>query len=321
MPRPYNFIKMKYNQLGKSNLNVSSIGMGCWAIGGTKWGTVNDEESIKTIKKALELDINFFDTADFYGFGHSEELLGKVLKSKPDAIIATKVGLRWNNKGKIRHDLSQDYIKKACENSLNRLRREAIDLYQIHWPDPETDLSITIKTLDELVREGKARYVGASNLKIDQIKILSKYPWFISYQGPFNLFNQEVKKEILPYCYKQKIGFIAYEPLLKGILTGKFKQIPPFNKGDHRKYEKCFTSEFSYYKEKMDLLSNVALKYKITETQMALALLLKNKGVITVIPGAKTTDQVEENVKAIEINKDLVAKLNEEVKRIFNTNA
>jgi aryl-alcohol dehydrogenase-like predicted oxidoreductase len=308
---------MKYKQLGTSDMKASVVGMGCWAIGGTKWGRVDEEDSVKAINKALELGVNFFDTADFYGFGHSEELLGKVIKKNNNVFIATKVGLRWSNKGKISHDLSRDYIKKACENSLKRLGRETIDLYQIHWPDPDADFLKTTEYLDELVREGKVRYIGACNLVLEQIKVLSNYPWFVSYQGLFNLFKQKVKNEILPYCYDKKIGFIAYEPLFEGLLTGKFKKKPEFEKGDHRKYKGRFTANFPFYNEKVKLLSIIAAEYKITEAQMALALLLKNKEVTIVIPGAKTNKQVEENVMAANISDELAAKLEEEVKGIL----
>lgn len=304
---------MKYKTLGNSDLNVSVIGMGGWAIGGQKWGPVEDTDSIKTIKKALQLGVNFFDTADFYGFGHSEELLGKALKSKPDTIIATKVGLRWNKKGKIGHDLSKEYVKQACEASLKRLQRKTIDLYQIHWPDPETDFSQTFEALEELVMAGKVRYIGACNLDFDQIKALANIPWFVSYQGLFNLFRQRVKQKILPFCLENNIGFIGYEPLFKGLLTGKFAKRPQFERGDHRKYKGRFTTNFPFYKERVELLSIIAAEHKVTLAQMALAILLKNKGVTTVIPGAKTAAQIEENIKAADIGKEMAAELEREV--------
>ncbi len=295
---------MEHRKLGNSNLKASVIGMGCWAIGGSKWGPTDDAQSIKAILKAKELGVNFFDTADFYGFGHSEELLGKTLSKKDDAIIATKVGLRWNKKGQIRHDLSADYIKEACEASLKRLKRECIDLYQIHWPDPAIDFSLAIESLDCLVKAGKVRYVGACNLNLDQLKEISTRPWFVSYQDNYNLFQRKAEKELLPFCRQNNVAFIAYGPLFKGMLTGKFKEQPKFLKGDHRKYRNRFTTKFTYYKEKTEALAEIAKEHNITLTQLSLAALLAQPGTTTLIPGAKTAKQVEENVKASTVHID-----------------
>ncbi|TET52903.1 MAG: aldo/keto reductase [Actinobacteria bacterium] len=308
---------MKHRILGSSNLSVSVIGMGCWAIGGKKWGAVDDNASTEAVKKAYDLGVNFFDTADFYGFGHSEEILGKALSSHKDAIIATKVGLRWNNKGTIKHDLSADYVIDACEASLKRLNREVIDLYQIHWPDPDTNISNTIQALQTLVDQGKVRYVGACNLDLDQLKAISQLDFFVSYQDRLNLFRQKVKKDILPYCQEKHIAFIGYEPLFKGMLTGKFKKRPNFDKGDHRKYKGRFTVNFDYYKKQVDLLRDIAERHKLKTSQLALALLINNEGVTTVIPGAKTAKQVEENIFAAELDDKVLAALECEISEVF----
>src|SRR3990172_355255 len=167
---------MRYAVLGRSDLRVSTIGFGTWAMGGRQWGPVDDAESVRAVRRAIELGVNFFDTADVYGLGHSEELLGKTVAADSQTIIATKVGLAWNGKGKIRHDLSGEYVKSACEANLRRLRRESIDLYQIHWPDPLTPFSETIAALEALVAQGKVRYVGACNLPLESLAELSAYP-------------------------------------------------------------------------------------------------------------------------------------------------
>jgi aryl-alcohol dehydrogenase-like predicted oxidoreductase len=308
---------MKYRKLGRSELNVSVIGLGCWAIGGNKWGSTDDNESLTAIRRSAELGVNFFDTADFYGFGHSEELLGKALSKNADAIIATKVGLRWNGKGKIRHDLSHSYVKQTCEASLKRLQRETIDLYQIHWPDPDTPVSETVKALDELVGEGKIRFVGSCNFNKRLLSELTKYSWFVSDQEELNLFNLSPMIENIPYCVEKNLGFIGYEPLFKGMLTGKFAEKPVFPKGDHRKYEDRFNSKFNFYKPKIDLLVQKAKENSLAPAQLALALLLINSGVTTVIPGAKTPAQAEENISAVEVDEKLLTSLGKEIDEVF----
>lgn len=309
---------MEYRYLGNSDLRVSAVGFGCWAIGGHKWGPVDEAEAKKAITEAAGRGVNFFDTADFYGFGRSEELLGETIGASDNVIIATKVGLRWNAKGKIFHDLSKDYMVKACEGSLRRLRREAVDLYQIHWPDPGTPLDEVLKTLDVLVRSGKIRYFGGCNFENGQLDTASRYPDFVSYQGKFNLFDRCAAKKILPFCEKNNIGFIAFEPLFKGMLTGKFKDKPEFPKGDHRKHRQRFTTKFDYYKEKVDKLSKIANDHGLGTAQLALAALLNNKGVTTVIPGIRNTAQLEENISAVYIDKELIGKLKPLIEEALN---
>lgn len=292
---------MRYEQLGKSDLQISVIGMGCWAIGGKRWGPTNDVESIAAVRQGLASGVNFFDTADFYGFGHSEAILGQALGANNDAIIASKVGLRWNRRGKIRHDLSPKYIKEACERSLRRLRRETIDLYQLHWPDPERPTVAALQALAELKDEGKIRYGGLCNFNIDQLTELDDYPWLVSYQGKFNLFVSDAKRDILPFCVEKNLGFIAYEPLFKGLLTGKYKEPPVFPKGDHRRHHDRFNSLFNDYQQKIIRLQRLAKSAGLSLTTMALALLIDQAGVAAVIPGAKTATQVAQNTLAADI--------------------
>ncbi len=291
---------MKYLNLGNSNLKVSRIGMGCWAIGGQGWGPIDDNQSVEAIKAALEVGINFFDTADVYGLGHSEEILGKVLAPhRRQVIIATKVGLAWNSKGKIKHNLSPSYIKSACDSSLKRLQTDYIDLYQTHWPDEKTPFSDTLEALGQLVASGKVRYVGSCNLPLSLASQTTGLSWFISLQDRYHLFYRKAEEEIIPFCRKYNLGFIAYEPLFKGILTGKFRQIPKFPKGDHRKWETAFQPPaFSVYQKKVEKLSKEAKSLGITTAQLSLSKLLKTPGVSCLIPGAKTKGQVSENAAA-----------------------
>lgn len=309
---------MKYNKLGRSNLDISTIGMGCWAIGGKKWGPTDDDTSIKAILKAVDVGINFFDTADFYGLGHSEKLLGQALSGNQDAIIATKVGLSWSNKGKVKHDLSTNYIKKAVDASLKRLNRDYIDLYQIHWPDPMTPIFETLETLGELVAAGKIRYVGASNLDFTILKEVAECPWLVSYQAKYNLFNKGSSVYLIPFCKKNNLAFIGYEPLAKGMLTGKFGDNPQFDLGDHRKYEPHFTIMYEDYKKKIDVLAAVAKKHNMSLAQMSLGLMLLEDGVTCLIPGAKTAKQVEENAGAADIDEVSLKLVEAEIKQAVN---
>lgn len=315
---------MIYRKLGNSDLTVSVVGFGCWAIGGHKWGPVDDQKSKEAITAALEVGVNFFDTADVYGLGHSEELLGEVLQQfnrhpagEHTPIVATKVGLRWNSKGKIFHDLSYHYVKQACVASLKRLKRDVIDVYQLHWPDPNTPLEETFAALTELKEAGKIRYVGVSNFPINLLKPYKDLSFLASYQGIFNLFNQEAVAEVLPFCQQHHLGFIAYEPLSKGLLTGKFKEQPKFPRSDHRRYEPRFTSLFFHYQPIIKQLQELATANKLTLAQMSLALLLYNKAVTTVIPGIKTAAQIRENALAADlIDSFLLAQLYEEVSEV-----
>lgn len=304
---------MKYRRLGRSDLDVSVIGYGCWAIGGHKWGPVDDNDSLNALRYAAEVGVNFFDTADFYGLGHSEELLGKAFSKNDKVIIATKGGLRWNSKGKIFHDLSKEHMVSALDSSLQRLKRETIELYQIHWPDPQTPFEQTLETLDSMVAGGKVRYGGACNLSLEQLTMARSYPWFISYQDKLNLFNQEVKDDLLAFCIDKKLGFIAYQPLFKGMLTGKYTAQPVFEKGDHRKYRKRFTVDFEKYRARIAKLKTIALENNLTLTQLSLAFVLYSDGVSSVIPGAKNALQIDQNIAAAEVDRALIETLVEEI--------
>lgn len=284
-------------RFGKSNINIFPVGFGCWAIGGRHWGPVDDDESKRAIRQAVESGINFFDTADVYGFGHSEELLGGTIGGREDVIIATKVGLRWNNKGKIKHDLSPDYLRRACEASLKRLRCETLDLYQLHWPDPQTPLAETIEALEALVQAGMVRYVGAGNLGVTALEKLKTCSWFVSYQGLFNYFDRAAQAETMLWCRQNDIAFIAYEPLAKGLLTGKFTGSPVFNRGDHRKHEERFATGINKFEPELETIRGMAVKQGLTPAQWALAWAL-DAGADMVIPGMKTVAQVAENARA-----------------------
>ncbi len=253
-----------------------------------------------------------------YGFGHSEEVLGGALRGRDDIVIGTKVGLRWNKKGKLRHDLSPEYIRVACQSSLKRLQRDRIELYQIHWPDPANDLEIAAGEMEKLVDQGLVVAWGASNLTVGQLEKIKDYPNFISYQGRLNLFDMSARADVLPWCSNNNVGFIAYEPLFKALLTGKFDKRPVFPKGDHRRHKKRFKEEFHYYHKKAMKLRIIAAQIGVSLSQLSLSLLLHEPGVVTVIPGVKNASQVRENVGAAAIDTMSVKQIKYEVEKILD---
>ncbi len=224
---------MEYRQLGKSDLDVSVIGYGAWGIGGKPfWSTEGEESSIRSIEKAIDLGINFYDTAPVYGFGYSEELLGKALQSKrKDVIIATKCGLVWEKEElkAIRKRATSESILKEIDLSLKRLCTDYIDLYQVHWPDEEgTPIEETMNTLLQVQKEGKIRYIGVSNYSVDQMKESLKYGQIVSLQPMYSMLERDVEQDRLPFCIENEIGVICYSPLASGVLTGKYDEDTKF---------------------------------------------------------------------------------------------
>lgn len=299
---------MNYRKFGNTELSVSEIGFGAWGIGGPAmvgdtaigWGNVNDEISIKALKKSFDLGINFYDTADFYGFGHSEELIGKVFGNRKDVIIATKVGHRVENK-EIVLDYTKQHILKSCSLSLKRLNRDTIDYYQLHSAKLEhLQNGDCIEAMQQLKSEGKIRYWGIS------LNTFNPYPeaeFLINknladgFQLVLNIINQRAIK-LIDEAEKKGYGVIARIPLQFGLLTGKFNKNTMFGKNDHR----YFRLPPEFLAELIDNLESVwALtdKYRISKTSLALSFILNHSGVSTVIPGIKTPEQAEMNTQQL----------------------
>jgi aryl-alcohol dehydrogenase-like predicted oxidoreductase len=215
---------MKTKRLGNSNLNITPIGFGAWAIGGSGWefgwGEQDDKASITAIHRALELGVNWIDTAAVYGMGHSEEVVAAALKSwsGPLPYVFTKCGLLWDEEGYVHRNLKADSIRRECENSLRRLKLDRIDLYQIHWPTE--DLEEGWAEMARLQKEGKVRWIGVSNFDASQMQRAKKIAPITSLQPPYSLIRREIEAENLPYCYSQGIGVIVYSPMQSGLLTG-----------------------------------------------------------------------------------------------------
>ena len=238
---------MEYRVLGASNLNVSVIGFGAWGIGGSPfWSNEGDAVSVRAIRKAYDLGINFFDTAPVYGFGHSEEILGKTLKPFRDKVIyATKCGLRWEKKslGSITKNATRRSILEEIDQSLKRLDTDYIDLYQVHWPDIKTSQEETMETLLEVQEQGKVKVIGVSNYSVEQMKAIMKSGKIESLQPDYSLLNRSIEKEVVPYCERNKIGIIAYSPLASGLLTGKYGKNAKFSDWRGKGIIGCFSGD------------------------------------------------------------------------------
>ena len=295
---------MEYRKLGSSDLKVSSIGYGAWGIGGAPfWKNEGDGNSLDSIKKAYDLGINFFDTAPVYGFGHSEELIGKALKPVRDKVIlATKCGLRWDKEalGSIRKDASRNSILEEIDQSLKRLDTDVIDLYQVHWPDVETEQKETMETLLEIQEKGKIRHIGVSNYSAEQMQECLKFGKIVSLQPEFSLLARDIQKDTVPMCLENDIGIIAYSPLSSGVLTGKYDKNTKFKDWRSKGILGTFTGEgFVRNIEKVDRLKDIADNEGKTCAQTAINWVLRQEGLTTALVGVKNPDQVEENLKAI----------------------
>ncbi|HJO56019.1 MAG TPA: aldo/keto reductase [Candidatus Scalindua sp.] len=304
---------MEYRQLGKSDLKVSVVGYGAWGIGGKPfWSTEGEESSIRSIEKAIDLGINFYDTAPVYGFGYSEELLGRALQSRrKDVIIATKCGLVWEKEElkAISKKANRESISEEIDLSLKRLRTDYIDLYQVHWPDESTAIEETMNTLLQIQKEGKIRYIGVSNYSVDQMEESLKYGQIVSLQPMYSMLERDVEKDRLPFCIENKIGVICYSPLASGVLTGKYDENTRFKDWRGQNIIGNFTGDvYVSHIKKVKELKKIAQRNGKTLAQMAINWILHQEGVSTAIVGVKTPSHVEQNIDAVGwkiVNSDL----------------
>lgn len=292
---------MKYRVLGRTGLKVSEVGLGAWAIGGNAYGNsygpTDDEESKKALLKAVGLGCNFIDTADVYGYGHSEELLGETLKGVGEEIfIATKVGGNFYS-GSTVMDFSTKYIRYAVDQSLLRLKRDYIDLYQLHNPTLEMIIDGEVfNVMDDLKQEGKIRFYGVSIFKPEEGIAAIKTDKPDALQVVYNIFSQAPAGELFPMAKEHDIAIIAREPLGNGFLSGKYKEDSTFVTGDIRaNFPPQYRSALVKYTNALRFLEREGRR---TMAQAALGFVLGNDAVSVVIPGAKTEEQVEDNLRA-----------------------
>lgn len=295
---------MEKRKLGKSNLNVSVIGFGAWGIGGNPfWLSEGDSESIRAIQKAYDCGINFFDTAPVYGFGHSERLIAKALKNKRHKVIlATKCGLRWDKEsvGSIRKDSSAKSLRFEIEESLKRLETDFIDLYQVHWPDPNTPFQETMEELVQLKEEGKILQIGLSNFTKEQMGECMKYGELISLQSMYNMLERNLEKEDIPFCIEKDIGIIPYSPLASGVLTGKYNKTTRFKDWRSKGIIGHFSGKiYEQHIDKVEKLKHYASKYGKKVNHLAINWLIAQEGVTLAIIGVKKAEQVEDNLQSI----------------------
>ncbi len=292
---------MRRRQLGWTDLQLSAIGLGTWAMGGTDWqfgwGPQDDEISIATIHKALDLGVNWIDTAPAYGLGHSEEVIGKAIRGmQQKPILATKCTRVWDEDRIIYASLKGKSILREAEESLRRLGVETIDLYQIHWPDPEEDIEEAWRALEVLIQRGKIRYAGVSNFSVEQMQSVQALHPIASLQPPYSMLRRRVEDEILPYCGEQQIGVIPYSPLQKGLLIGKVtpEWVAGLPEGDHRHGDPDFHQPRLARNMRITAgLAEIARESGHTAAQMAIAWLLRRAEVTAPIVGARKPSQIE----------------------------
>ena len=300
---------METRQLGKSDLNITAVGYGAWAIGGGgwqfAWGAQDDNDSIAAIHRALELGVNWIDTAAVYGLGHSEEVVARALKAWPGAkpYVFTKCGLRWDAQGNVQKVLHADSICREVEDSLRRLAVETIDLYQIHWPpDPDSpELEEGWSILAALRRQGKVRWIGVSNFDVAQMRRAESIAPITSLQPPYSLINRGVEEDILPYCLREGIGVIAYSPMASGLLTGAMtrERIAGLPADDWRKSDSEFNEpKLSRNLALVEQLREIGKRHGRSPGEMAIAWALHNPAITGAIVGARNARQADGVMRA-----------------------
>ena len=291
---------MDQKQLGKDGPLLTEIGLGTWAIGGPwswGWGPQDDKVSIKTIHKALDSGINWVDTAAAYGLGHGEEVVGRAVEGiRKEVFIATKCGLVWNEKRRVRNNIQPDSILEEAEASLQRLKTDYIDLYQIHWPDGQTPVEKSWEAMVKLKDQGKVRFIGVSNFNKSMLEKCENIFHVNSLQPPYSLLNREVEEEILPWCKVHGVGVVAYSPMQSGLLTDSFdiSRLAP----DDWRHKSSYFQEPNLSKnlEFAKRLGEIAARYDKTVAQLAIAWVLNNSAVSSAIVGARKPEQVDEIV-------------------------
>ena len=297
---------MKATTLGRSGLHVSRIALGTWQLGGD-WGGFDEDAAIATIRRALDLGVNFFDTAQGYGFGASERILGRALRpeliaERDQIVIATKGGLRRTDSGLVR-DSSPEWLRRGVDASLAALGVDHIDLYQVHWPDPTVPASETAGALADLVAEGKIAHLGVSNYDAAQMDEFSTTLAVETVQPPYHLFRRDIEAELLPYCRVHDIGVLVYGPLAHGLLTGTLNADTRFADDDWRSKSAVFAGES--YRSNLEVVAELerfAANLGITVSQLAIAWTLAHPGVHVAIVGARRVLHLHDSLGAVDVS-------------------
>lgn len=320
---------MEYRQFKNTNLKISAITFGAWAIGGWMWGGADRNDALDALDAAIDAGITTIDTAPVYGFGQSEEIVGQAIKGKRDKLqIFTKYGLNWDDtKGQhffrsasndgspinIYKYAAKESVIRECEFSLKNLGTDYIDLYQIHWPDPTTPIQEAMEAMEILIKQGKVRYAGVCNFDDLLVSDTLKHFPIISDQVPYSMVKRDIEDKLVPYCLKNNIGILAYSPLQRGILTGKIVNGHRFNPGDTRPFT-------PYYKEPnlgriiafTESIQPIAEAHHATIGQVVINWTIQQPCITSALVGARNRIQVNDNVKAIDfmLSKDEIAAIN-----------
>src|SRR3954471_18450344 len=300
---------MELRPFGRTGLDVSAVGFGCWEIGGG-YGDIEEDEFVRAIGRSLDLGVNCFDTAEGYGMGASERALGEALgKRRDEAIIVSKFGMAYRDKPNMR-DSSRERVFASIDKCLKNLGTDYVDVYLVHWPDRNVPFEETMSALDDVVRDGKIRFVGLSNFKLEEIEACMAVRRVDVVQYGWNMFDRRMQREILPYCAEQGVGFMAYGGLSYGLLTGTFTEDHDFGSADWRARQgnmgaiKIFAALFGPEKFKDNVravneLKDVAAKYGKSIAQLALRWATSHPAVSTALVGCRTVAEVEDNAGAV----------------------
>jgi len=327
---------MEYRKLGNTDLEVSVITFGAWAVGGWMWGGTERKDAVAAIRAGYDHGVTSIDTAPVYGQGLSEEIVGEAIEGIPrDKVqLLTKYGMRWNlakgtlafkSKDNDGNDIDvykyagKESIIKECENSLKLLGTDYIDLYQIHWPDITTPIEETMEAVTQLIKEGKVRYAGVSNYDVDQMKEAGKYVNLASNQVPYSMVKREIEADVVPYSIENNIGILAYSPIQRGLLSGKMKPGYKFSPGDHRATMYFFKDEnLKITNEFLDKIKPLADAKNATLAQLVISWTIAQPGITIALVGARTAEQSIQNAKAIDVKLSMadIKFINEELGKV-----
>ncbi|MEP0986320.1 aldo/keto reductase [Ekhidna sp.] len=323
---------MEKVQLGKSDVHISQIVFGAWAIGGQAWGGNDDKDAIEAIKKSHDLGITSIDTAPVYGFGHSESLVGKAINEigRDKLEILTKFGFNWKTEkgeyqfptsdgGKTYAYAGRDGIMQEVEDSLKRLGTDYIDLYQIHRPDATTPIEETMEALKELQQQGKIRAIGMSNHTVEMMKRAGEVIDLASTQSPYSMVYRKIEKDIVPFCVEENVGILAYSPLQRGLLTGKITSDYEFKGDDHRADNKFFKEpNRSRTNEFLEKIKPMAEERDVTLAQLVINWTVQRPGISAALVGARNEKQASENAKSLSfrLTDEELGKINSELEQV-----
>jgi len=321
---------MEYRKLGSSDVEVSAVTMGTWAIGGWLWGGTDDEQAVAAIRKAVDAGMTSIDTAPIYGFGHSEKIVGRAIAGKRDKVrLLTKYGLRWDleegefffdsadNDGKalqVHRNATKHSVIEECEQSLKRLGTDHIDLYQCHWRDHTTPVAETMEAMDKLLKDGKIRAAGVSNFTVEEIEAACKVVPLASDQPPYSMVRRGIEADVLPHCREHGVGVIVYSPLQLGLLTGKLTMDRRFPDSDQRAKSPYFRPD---NRRKviafMEQLRPLAEAHHATAAQLVIHWTIHRPGITSALVGARNPQQAEENAAAadVQLTEDETRRLDE----------